>query len=223
LHTQVRHPAGPQTVAFVERRGVLYRLCCFVGINRDTLRPAVSCVPIVWRKGSTGSLVKHTAQCLQRCVRNFRAGTCRFQRSLTAVYNLRNHCVSGLCQSSGILKAKKTQRFGNWISCRPLVGFRNLFSGFLNNGRWTKSSHWAILSVRCVVESEQRFINCPDYFTFYNIRARYKVETIDIIILYICILSHIAISLSLSLFISVFCAACQCFETLFSVLNTCHF
>jgi hypothetical protein len=31
------------------------------------------------------------------------------------------------------------------------------------------------------------------------------------------------ISLSLSLFLSVFCAACQCFETLFSVLNTCHF
>jgi hypothetical protein len=42
-------------------------------------------------------------------------------------------------------------------------------------------------------------------------------------VLYICILSHIAISLSLSLFLSVFCAACQCFETLFSVLNTCHF
>jgi hypothetical protein len=30
---------------------------------------------------------------------------------------------------------------------------------------------------------------------------------------------HLPISLSLS----VFCAACQCFETLFSVLNTCHF
>jgi hypothetical protein len=40
-------------------------------------------------------------------------------------------------------------------------------------------------------------------------------------ILYICILLHIAISLSL--FLSVFCAACQCFKTLFSVLNTCHF
>jgi hypothetical protein len=29
--------------------------------------------------------------------------------------------------------------------------------------------------------------------------------------------------ISLSLFLSVFCAACQCFKTLFSVLNTCHF
>jgi hypothetical protein len=34
---------------------------------------------------------------------------------------------------------------------------------------------------------------------------------------------QLGISLSLSLFLSVFCAACQCFETLFSVLNTCHF
>jgi hypothetical protein len=46
---------------------------------------------------------------------------------------------------------------------------------------------------------------------------------LEITVLYICILSHIAISLSLSLFLSVFCAACQCFKTLFSVLNTCHF
>jgi NAD(P)-dependent dehydrogenase (short-subunit alcohol dehydrogenase family) len=29
--------------------------------------------------------------------------------------------------------------------------------------------------------------------------------------------------ISLSLFLSVFCAACQCFKTIFSVLNTCHF
>jgi hypothetical protein len=32
------------------------------------------------------------------------------------------------------------------------------------------------------------------------------------VILYICILSHIAISFSLSLFLSVFCAACQCLK-----------
>jgi hypothetical protein len=47
------------------------------------------------------------------------------------------------------------------------------------------------------------------------------IHLLYFIILYICILSHIAISLSL--FLSVFCAACQCFKTLVSVLNTCHF
>jgi hypothetical protein len=57
--------------------------------------------------------------------------------------------------------------------------------------------------------------------TSYSGRVQTKRNHRHFNILYICILSHIAISLSL--FLSVFCAACQCFETLFSVFNTCRF
>jgi hypothetical protein len=76
----------------------------------------------------------------------------------------------------------------------------------------------------------KQFSNKCSYFRdlYSNYEASYVSEQSiqkkrKTIILYICILSHIAISLSLSLFLSVFCAACQCFETLFSILNTCHF
>jgi hypothetical protein len=53
---------------------------------------------------------------------------------------------------------------------------------------------------------------------------KYCICNVLYVILYvycICILSHIVTSLSLSSFS--FCAACQCFKTLYSVFNTCHF
>jgi hypothetical protein len=63
------------------------------------------------------------------------------------VYDIQDYLVSGLCPSSGILKNRRTQRFGNWICFRPQVspapspkdgnrsGFRNVvFFFFYNTG-----------------------------------------------------------------------------------------
>jgi hypothetical protein len=56
-------------------------------------------------------------------------------------------------------------------------------------------------------------------FLFHNNILASRLNNYYDIILYICILSHIAISLSFSLFLSVFCAACQCLKH-FSVFST---
>jgi hypothetical protein len=70
---------------------------------------------------------------------------------------------------------------------------------------------------RCCIKLFLSFVKPPQRL-LYQKKKQHRYTNNLLSILYICILSHIAISLSL--FLSVFCAACQCFKTLFSVLNT---
>jgi hypothetical protein len=70
---------------------------------------------------------------------------------------------------------------------------------------------------------------CLNHGTFWNIGDSWTWSSLWEFLCKISLQESTSISnnpaqlLSLSLFLSVFCAACQCFETLFSVLNTCHF
>jgi hypothetical protein len=40
---------------------------------------------------------------------------------VTMVHDIQDYWVFGLCPLSGILKNRRTQRFGNWVSFRPQV------------------------------------------------------------------------------------------------------
>jgi hypothetical protein len=117
-----------------------------------------------------------------------------------------------LIESNGLLcEAPVGSEYVMCMACDYRLGFDFLLIIITNNYSAAASSYtlkvhtYQVFSVCCVITS------------------RCLVTEPMLTLLYICILSHIAISLSLSLFLSVFCAACQCFKTLFSVLNTRHF
>jgi hypothetical protein len=55
------------------------------------------------------------------------------------VYDIQDYWVFGLCPSSGILKNRRTQRFGNWISFHPQVRGRQESPTQLGPLDWTKS------------------------------------------------------------------------------------
>jgi hypothetical protein len=73
------------------------------------------------------------------------------------VYDIQDYWVFELCSSSGILKNRRTQRFGNWICFRPQVRGQETPTQLgpleklasvtgLSIGRWTKSKNPLVLN-----------------------------------------------------------------------------
>jgi hypothetical protein len=57
------------------------------------------------------------------------------------LHDIQDYWVFGLCPSSGILKNRRTQHFGNWICFRPQVRGQETPTQLGPLGR-TRLNHW---------------------------------------------------------------------------------
>jgi hypothetical protein len=101
------------------------------------------------------------------------------------VYDIQDYWVFGLCPSSGILRNRTTQRFGNWICFRPQVRGQETSThlGPLERVQWLRlalsnGANW--VGVSCPHTWGRKHIQFPKrYLLFLEYRKIDKVQKLS--------------------------------------------